>query len=254
MKNSLLFLRRRLANLLKSSLVLASAALLLSCNTANIVVPDEFAANASVYEVSGNNIQIRQRIRYGGYTTSLVDRSLTTYSSTSVSVLSNTKAQQKLSFNQFTPDGQRAEIFAQNIYRSKQFDILTGGIKKFAANYRDAYVGTVKPASGGEVWEFAVRNLDDRSESADTDYGKAESDTGDVIYINGVNKLQNDPLPGEHTTTFGFMFRHKGRTIGAVSVKNNGKVWLRNDLTAEEKLVVSSLATALILRRTVKKS
>lgn len=253
MKNDL-FLSTGIRRLISRSFAVASAAVLISCNTANIVVSDELTDNTSVYDVSGNNIQINQVINYGGYKTSRVRRSMTTYTSTSLSVLSNTTAEQKLSFTQFTPDGQKAEVAAQNLYKSNQFDLLKGGIKEFMENYRDAYAGTITPAAGGDVWEFAVRNLDDRAESADTDYGKARNAKGEWINIKGVNRLQNDRLPGGNTTTYGFEFSYMGRKVGAVSVKNNGKVWLKNDLTPEEKLIVSSLANALILRRTVKKS
>ena len=53
---------------------------------------------------------------------------------------------------------------------------------------------------------------------------------------------------------FGFEFLHNGHSIGAVSVMNSGKVWIRNDIPSELKLVVSSISTSLLVRHSMQES
>jgi hypothetical protein len=51
---------------------------------------------------------------------------------------------------------------------------------------------------------------------------------------------------------YGYEFRLNGKTIGAVSTVNNGKVWLKNTLHPELKLVLASVSSGLMLRNSVR--
>jgi hypothetical protein len=46
----------------------------------------------------------------------------------------------------------------------------------------------------------------------------------------------------------GFEYKAEGRSVGAVQIFNNGKVWIRNGLLEEQKLVLAALSTALMIR------
>lgn len=237
-----------------SLLTMAAAGLLLSCSTANIAVSEELAQNSSVYNVSGNVLQHSQAIHFGPYHTSHVQRSWTNRETVSVTVLKKSEAHQAISFTQFTPEGKRARVDAENLYRRNDFDLLKkGGTKKWVENYRNAYTGTITFMEAGKPsWDFVVINMDDTEESTEVDYGEANSSDGEIIYIKGINKLQKERLPGDSYDTFGFEFEYMGHKIAAVSVRNNGKVWIKDNLTDDQRLLVSALASALILRRSVK--
>jgi hypothetical protein len=46
----------------------------------------------------------------------------------------------------------------------------------------------------------------------------------------------------------GYEFVYKDQAIGAVETINNGKVWFKNDLQDDLKLVLASLSSSLLLR------
>lgn len=241
---------------LKTLLLAAVGAVMVSCSTANIAVSDDLAANSSVYKVSGNIVHVNQAIHFGPYHTSNVHRSWTERGTVSVAILKKSQAHQALTFTQFTPDGKRALVVAENIYNRNDFELLKkGGMKKWLENYRNAYTGLITPSEAGKPsWDFVVLNMDDTEESTTVDYGEANSSDGEIIYIKGINKLQKERLPGDSYDTYGFEFEYMGHRIGAVSVRNNGKVWIKDNLPADQQLLVASLASALILRRSVKEA
>lgn len=51
---------------------------------------------------------------------------------------------------------------------------------------------------------------------------------------------------------YGFEFVRDGQAIGAVSVLGKGRVWLRQSLDADTRLVVAGVATALMVRQSLK--
>jgi len=50
---------------------------------------------------------------------------------------------------------------------------------------------------------------------------------------------------------FGFEFIMNGWTVCAVSTINNGRVWLKDDIEEDLKLVLASISTALLVRQSL---
>ena len=50
---------------------------------------------------------------------------------------------------------------------------------------------------------------------------------------------------------YGYQFFQNGEAIGAVSIINNGRVWMREDLDEEMKLVLASLSSGLMVRNNI---
>ncbi len=73
----------------------------------------------------------------------------------------------------------------------------------------------------------------------------------DGILIRGVTKAEGAP-GGLGWANYGFEFVQDGQTIGAVSLLGKGRVWLRQSLDEDTRLVVASVATALMVRQSLK--
>lgn len=67
--------------------------------------------------------------------------------------------------------------------------------------------------------------------------------------LNNFLILDNNNFFTNDTKTFGFEMVQNGKSIGAVSVINNGKVWVDKNLSADMKLVVASIASALMTKK-----
>lgn len=72
-----------------------------------------------------------------------------------------------------------------------------------------------------------------------------------LFFIKGTKQLQEKQFLTDDTKTFGFELSKNGEAIAAVSVIGNGKVWIKNNLSPEDQLLVSSIASILIVRGNV---
>lgn len=76
---------------------------------------------------------------------------------------------------------------------------------------------------------------------------KGHVQSGDLrIDISGVTKLQDQKVL--NIDNLGFEYFKGSQAVGASQIFNNGKVWLRNGLDPDERLVLAALSTALMIR------
>lgn len=192
--------------------------------------------------------QINQVIRFGDYSTSKARRGWTRGYSVGFT-LRFRNASQKLSFTQKTPDGFEADVLAVSRFSSMELD-MGRGFFSFPLDNRDAFAGTIIPAGDtGRSWDFVLYNPDG-SLVKDIDCGSAFCEDGAVIRISGVQKIEGMPR-WMQAAFFGYEFYRDGKAIAAVSTVNNGKVWINPGLDANTRLVVSALASALLLRHDI---
>lgn len=228
---------------------------LFSCSTRDIKVSNDLKNNADVYRVSGNSgLLINKKISYGDYSTSPVKRGISTSSKVTLLGISKTNAEQAISFVQNTPDGKSAEVFAMNLYNNNQFDLLRG-FKKYFNSFQNGFLAMITPQDSNKLWKVFISNENTGTAlKTETDYGYAIDEAGNEIKINGTKYLDNNSFFTNDTKTFGFELVQNGKSIGAVSVINNGNVWISRDLSPDMKLVVASIASALMTKNNLKAS
>ena len=84
---------------------------------------------------------------------------------------------------------------------------------------------------------------------SETDNGIAMDEQGNSIEIKGTKQLSENKFFTDDSKTFGYELFRNGESIGAVSVLGNGKVWIKNSLSPQDKLIVASLSSILISKQ-----
>lgn len=220
-----------------------------ACSTPNIVVDESLKNNTSVMEAKGRQgWQINQVIKYGDYTTSKVKRGWTSVREINF-IARFRKAKQKLSFMQNTPDGLQADVLAVSSFEATEISLLNGFLT-YAPQYEDVFAGTILTEE--KEWEFIIHNPEG-SLPQDADCGVIRDTKGNEILIRGVKKVEGQ-ANWVQLDNFGFEFIRNGQSIGAVSTINNGRVWMKDNLRPELKLVLSSISSSLLLRHSMQES
>ena len=237
---------------LKSIPFLLAFAAITSCSTSDIAVSENLRQNSSVMEVKGNaGILINQKVSFGKYYTSPIKRGWTERTELGVFGIKHQKAQQPIEFRQYSANNLSADIVGASSYNMNMFDLFKG-LDQFINNYSNGFFGVIIPTGKIPVWKVFIQNSSATSGlKTDTDNGIAQDEAGNSIFIKGTKQLQEKQFLTDDTKTFGFELSKNGEAIAAVSVIGNGKVWRKNNLTAEDQLLVSSIASILIVRRNV---
>lgn len=229
--------------------ILAAFTLLTSCKTPNIAVSEDLKSNTTIMDAKGRHgWQYNQVIRFGDYSTSKIKRGWTkSYNIEFVARFQG--AEQKLSFLQRTPDALEAEVLAVGKFKSNEIDLLRGFLA-YSFEYENYYAGSIIMAHNkNHIWDFVIHNPEGSSPKY-AECGIAKDQFGNEITIRGVKKIEGQRNWAQFEN-YGFEFSYNGQPIGAVSTLNKGRVWLKNDIHPDLKLVVSSLATSLLVRHSL---
>jgi len=212
-----------------------------------IVISDDLKANCTAMPAKGRQgFQFGQVIRFGGYVTSKVIRSWPDGFTIDL-VVSFDKAKEKLSFKQYTPDSLECSVLAIGRFNSTDIGVFNN-FMGYSLQFENTFIGTIIPEKDNEnPWEFMVVNPDVVLD-ANAGSGMAKDKKGNEIVIRGITRMAGEPswVP---TEVYGYGFSQGGRDIGAVSIAGNGKVYLRNDLPPETRLILAALSSALMVRR-----
>lgn len=235
--------------------LLTVALLAASCKTSDIKISNDLYNQSSPLQVKGNGgMLINQKISFGGFYTTPVKRGISSRTEYSLFGISREKAYQPVEFTLFAPGSLSADIVGSNNYNNNIFDLFKG-IEKYADNFTNGFFGVIIPNDKkSPVWQVLIEN--DNSGMAlksETDDGVAVDENGNQIDIYGTKTLSNNNFLTNDTRTFGFELLRNGKSIGAVSVIGNGKVWIDKNLTPEDQLTVASLATILITKQNLGK-
>jgi hypothetical protein len=219
---------------------------LASCKSPDLAISDDLKSNSVAYDVSGRQgWMINQVISFGEFKTSKVKRGWTKSSSWDLPFFGRfNDASEKLEFKQFTPSGESAEIYTVAELSEHQIGLFDDAFK-LRTHYENVFVGTVI-INENNYWDFAVHTPEGNL-SENKNFGYALSKNGVRIEIMGLTEIEGKSAL-INFANFGFEFISNGRVLGAVSLLNKGKVWLSKSLNKNEELVVSSLASALMLR------
>lgn len=236
--------------LVKLALPIALATTLLArCRTAQLAVPDELKSVATEYNVKGRQgFQIGQALSFGEYTTSKVNRGWTKAYSIPF-VVQFTGAKEKLAFDMFAPNGHSASVAFISRFRAADISLLDD---YFSLNVKNDNVfgGAILLNDSRESWEFVVSNVDGWSNSLKNNtLGFIRSREDQLqIDIKGIRELEGASKMMTMMNVYGYEFQMDGEVIGAVSTINNGKVWIKDNLHPDLKLVLASVSSGLMLR------
>lgn len=230
--------------------------LAVSCKTSDIKISNDLSNQSIPLQVKGNGgMLINQKISFGEFYTTPVKRGLTSRTNYNLFGISREKAFQPVEFTLFSPGKLSADIVGSNHYNNNMFDLFKG-IEQYADNFTNGFFGVIIPNDKrSPVWQVLIEN--DNSGTAlksETDDGVAVDENGNQIDIYGTKTLSNNNFLTDDNRTFGFELFRNGKSIGAVSVIGNGKVWIDKNLTPEDQLTVASLATILITKQNIGKN
>jgi len=224
--------------------------LLVACSTPEPMIDP--GLSAVPMPVKGRNgFLIGQVIRYGGYATDPVRRGWTKGYDVPFFVRFR-GAKEKISFTQMEPNGLRAEVSCISRFKSTELEWVRDYFY-LPIDYQNYFVGTVSLYEGRENWDFIVYN-------PNGDFLREEASAGFIrcgnrqIDIEPIRSLPGQPAWLNQLTVYGHQFRLNGRVVAAVSTMNQGTVWMEDALSDDEKVVLASVATGLLLRRDVEEA
>jgi hypothetical protein len=223
-----------------------------SCRTAELAVDNDLKNETEVYAVKGRQgSQIGQVISFGDFKTSRVKRGWTFGYSIPFIVKFN-GAKEKLSFQQFDPNGHTADVALVSRFKETEYASINDYFS-ISLKYKNYFAGSVKLSE--QVWDFIVHNVDGagRSPGKNETIGFLQNGTT-RIDITGIRELEGSSSFITQNEVYGYEFQLDGKIIGAVSTINHGKVWFKKGLNHDLKLVLASVSSGLMLRNNVEEN
>lgn len=258
----------------------------ISCTAAKLPVPSQFSSQATKMPVKGiNGWQVNQKLQFGNYTTSKIKRGWDFSSSLQytkfrirpeeallkvldINTDNNTNTQRN-KFQYTIEDGKLvAEIYATEKFTEKQLVYKSNnpwiGNASKTNKYEYAFTAAIVPLSAKteEPWSLVLMNKYDISKDTarrlfDQPYVEEEG-----YATNGKENIAIRPLRMEHVNTkngkstrvfggkmlSGYELQIKGNVVAIIDILENN-IWFYNDLEPAEKLILSSISSAILLKR-----
>lgn len=219
-----------------------------ACKPAQMMVSDQFSTQATVMEVEGRQgFRIKQVIRFGEYATSKIKRGWTV-SYDIPFVVRFRGAKEKLSYSIGNSANQKLSVFCSSKFKEKEVGLLNDFFS-LSVDYQNTFAGSIVRNEQEEVGSFIVY---------DPNGGGIENTTRGIlnfkkkkIEIVGVRQLAGQKATWLNTEVYGYEFQENGKTIGAVSIINKGRVWMLPQLESELKLALAAVSTGLMVRNNV---
>jgi hypothetical protein len=270
----------------KIQLVCIVAVLLASCTAAKLSVPPQFSSQATKMPVKGlNGWMISQKLSFGNYQTSRIKRGWDFTASVQYTKFRmspeeyilkvfdiNTDKGTNYQRNRFqytiTDSGLEAEIWATEKFQEKQLVYKSNnpyiGKASQTNSYQYSFTAAIVPLSekGEEPWSLVLINKYDRK----TDTARRVFDRPYVeeegYATNGKENIAIRPLrldkvttaSGKETKVFGgkllsgYELQWDGGVVGVIDILDN-QVWIANNLAPKDKLMIASIASAMLLKR-----
>ena len=266
--------------------LLIAAVVFTSCTSVKVAVPDQFSSQATKMPVKGlNGWMINQQLSFGNYQTSRIKRGWDFQSSIQwtkfrispeemilkvFNIDTDKRAlAQRNKFQYTIQEGDNmAEIYATEKFKEKQLVYKSNnphiGQVSATNNYEYAFTAAIMPLTGTDKapWSLVLINKYDRAKDTarrlfDRPYVEEEG-----YATNGKENIAIRPLRlsnmttkgGKDTKVFGgpvltgYEIQWDGGVVAIVDIMDNN-VWIYNDLEASEKLILSSIASAIMLKR-----
>lgn len=232
---------------------------LLACSEPMIMLSEDLNSETTSMEVKGKQGRNwNQVIRYGDFETSKVRRGWTTETDVGSNfTLRFRDAKNKLRFTQRGPAGE-ARVYAVGNLKSADATFLKNIFgESVSLTYKDSFSGTIIPGNDeAKSWEFVVgvpdgeRRIFTAEDLDNIETGVAKNKEGEEIIIYGVRRLEHQ-VDYNKVENHGFEFVYKDQAIAAVSLINNGKVWMKNSIPDNLKLIIAGISTSLLVRESL---
>jgi hypothetical protein len=257
-----------------------------SCTAAKLSVPQQFSSQATKMHVTGlNGWMINQQLSFGNYKTSKIKRGwdfkgsmqYTKFRTSPEEMIlrvfnietDNKSSLQKNKFQYTIEDGNGvAEIYATEKFTEKQLVYKSNnpwlGDASKTKKYEYAFTAAILPLAvqNSDPWSLVIIN----KYNADKDTAKKLFDRPYVeeegYATNGKETVAIRPLRIENITTksgketkvfggsylSGYELQMDGGVVAIIDILDNN-IWMYNDLEPSEKLLLSSIASAILLKR-----
>ncbi len=239
----------------KALLLIFLIAAFAACRTAEIPVTDDLKSGTTMFAVKGRQgFQIGQVLSFGEYQTSKINRGWT--KGYSIPFVVHFKgASEKLSYEQFGPNGRSAKIALAGRFRETELSPLRDYFAISVKN-KNVFTGGIELNGSKESWEFIIQNVDGWDNSLKNNTMGLIRSKADYLQIDiiGIRELGGVSKMMTMMDVSGYEFWLDGKVIGAVSTLNNGKVWMKDNIHPELKLVLASVSSGLMLRNNVLKA
>jgi hypothetical protein len=260
--------------------------ILSSCTSVKLAVPSNFSAEATKMHVKGlNGWMINQQLSFGNYRTSSIKRGWDFTSTVQYSKFSlkpeemflkvfdidtdNRKLNQRNKFRYLIEDGNLvAEIFATEKFHEKQLVYKSNnpwlGDVSRTKGYEYAFSAAILPltASDNEPWSLVLVNKYDAANDTarrlfDRPYVEEEGYATNGKETVAIRPLRIDKVTtknGKETKVFGgkiltgYELRWDDGVVAIIDIMDNN-IWLANNLDAHDKLILSSIASSILLKR-----
>ena len=265
---------------------IAALVIFTSCTTAKLAVPTQFSSQATKYPVKGlNGWMIKQQLSFGPYQTSAIKRGWDFTASVQYTKFRmspeeallkvfdiNTDKGTNYQRNRFqytiAEGGLQAEIYATEKFQEKQLVYKSNnpyiGNASKTNRYEYSFTAGIVPLGQQQEqpWSLVLINkYDVKNDTArrlfDRPYVEEEgyaTNGKDNIAIRPLRIEKVTTASGKETKVFGgrllsgYELQWDGGVVGIIDILDNN-VWIYNDLEPKEKLVIASVASAILLKR-----
>jgi hypothetical protein len=266
--------------------IIAALLLLTSCTAAKLSVPAAFSSRATRLPVKGlNGWTINQKLSFGPYQTSTIKRGWDFSSSLQYTKFGRSPEEVLLKVFNIDTDKKRlsqrnkfhytlqegnlvSEIYATEDFSERQLVYKSNnpflGEASKTSKYSYAFTAAIVPPTGAkqEPWSLVIINKYEAAKDTarrlfDRPFVEEEGYATDGKETIAIRPLRIDSVTtksGKETKVFGgkllsgYELQWDGGVVGIIDILDNN-VWLYNDLEASEKLLLSSIASAILLKR-----
>ncbi|WP_373079642.1 hypothetical protein [Zhongshania sp.] len=223
--------------------MLSLAAFLLSaCTALSIDLDPEFRSQAELFTVSGRQgLMLRQQLRFGPYHTDIVDRD---WNSSSEVQIANYKSQNQRGGFRFTQrafgeNGHHVDCRSRANNESLTFGRPERGQWNWLLNADNRFDCEIGAASTEPRWHLAVGQRDYDNTLSGGLFGPSSH-----YHINSIHTAQGSAMT---MGVIGYQISRDGIIVATLETMNQGRVWLRQDLSASEASLLAAAASALLL-------
>ena len=179
--------------------------------------------------------------KIGSFTVANVHRGWRNMGGFSIFSYNNVKARQQYQFSLQNDQGNEWYVFGASKLQEKSLKSDTGVTIRVAPNMEYYASHFTSPESG--QWHLLTIDPNDYMRR---NKFEGELSNGAITYsIVPVFKFEGKSLP--MSNLIGYEFKERNETVGAVQVINNGKVWMKQDLPADTRMVLASAMASLLL-------
>ncbi len=229
--------------LLVSSLVWASG-----CQTARMAVPADLEMNAEVFPCSGRQGFVwTEKFTFGPYAVTDVSRGWTRRFAWGVGEFEQSNTKQAYEFRMTAPGGAIwAGQAATGVKKNDLKGMVLGGELTWGLSHALNFVIRIGKDQAKPLWSLIMGQG-----SRDKLIKGALTDGATTYTVEGTDRLEGSPMPLMEAS--GYLISKNGRFVAAVEVINEGSVRFAAGLPAEERDLLATAASGLLLFKDISK-